>query len=268
MFHNLIDKVLEAHKQPKILPGSAEVESFTRNLLEFLFPVLNDERLSTRFEVETRLSQLRIQFKSLIIKTEACENAEAMSVCVQFFKQLNDVFDLCQLDADAIVAGDPAANDRKEVVRAYPGFYAIAVYRMAHLMYQLDIPYLPRIMSEYAHSKTGIDIHPAAQIGHHFCIDHGTGVVIGETTVIGNHVKVYQGVTLGALSVEKKMAKKKRHPTIGDDVILYSGATILGGETNIGARSIIGGNTWITESVPQDSVVYYTNDGQQKIADL
>ena len=160
-------------------------------------------------------------------------------------------------DIEAIVLGDPAAHDRFEVIRAYPGFFAISFYRIAHALLDLDTPLLPRIITEYAHSQTGIDIHPAAEIGEHFFIDHGTGIVIGETAVIGNHVKLYQGVTLGALSVDKNMAFVKRHPTVEDHVIIYSGATILGGDTVIGHHSTIGGNVWLTKSVPPYSTVYH-----------
>jgi serine O-acetyltransferase len=160
-------------------------------------------------------------------------------------------------DAEAIELGDPAAKNRDEVIRSYPGFYAISIYRVANQLHRLNVPFIPRILTEIAHSKTGIDIHPAATIGHHFFIDHGTGVVIGETTHIGDFVKLYQGVTLGALSVNKGMAEIKRHPTIENDVVIYAGATILGGKTVIGKNSTIGGNVWLTESVPANSVVYH-----------
>jgi serine O-acetyltransferase len=162
-------------------------------------------------------------------------------------------------DVDAAYEGDPAAKSYDEIVFSYPGIFAISVYRIAHQLFEQQIPLLPRIMTEYAHSVTGIDIHPGAQIGERFFIDHGTGVVIGETTVIGNKVRIYQGVTLGALSLPKdageRLRGQKRHPTIEGDVIIYAGATILGGETVIGARSVIGGNVWITESVPPDTKV-------------
>jgi len=162
-------------------------------------------------------------------------------------------------DVSSFFEGDPAAQSYDEIIFAYPGVFAIMVYRIAHLLYLKQTPLLPRIMSEHAHSVTGIDIHPGAEIGEHFVIDHGTGVVIGETTVIGNNVRIYQGVTLGALSLPPNAGEqfrgKKRHPTIDDDVIIYSGATILGGDTVIGKRSVIGGNVWITESVPPDTRV-------------
>lgn len=162
-------------------------------------------------------------------------------------------------DVRAFFEGDPAARSEDEIIFCYPGLYAILVYRFAHELNRLKVPLLPRIMTEFAHGKTGIDIHPGAAIGEGFVIDHGTGVVIGETTTIGRNVRIYQGVTLGALSVPRDQCDalrgKKRHPTIGDEVIIYSGATILGGKTVIGARSVIGGNVWITRSVPADSVV-------------
>ena len=156
-----------------------------------------------------------------------------------------------------MLAGDPAAKDEFEVIRAYPGFYAIAMYRIAHQLLLLEVPLIPRILTEWAHARTGIDIHPGARIGEFLYIDHGTGTVIGETTVIGDHVKLYQGVTLGALSVEKYMADTKRHPTIEDRAIIYSGATILGGDTVIGHDCVIGGNVWLTRSVPPHSTVYH-----------
>jgi serine O-acetyltransferase len=163
-------------------------------------------------------------------------------------------------DVLATYHGDPAAKSYDEVIFSYPGILAITVYRIAHQLVNLGVPLLPRIMTEYAHSITGIDIHPAATIGKSFVIDHGTGVVIGESTEIGDHARIYQGVTLGALSIPKgasdEFRGKKRHPTIEDDVIIYSGATILGGETVIGARSVIGGNVWLTESVPPDTTVF------------
>jgi serine O-acetyltransferase len=162
-------------------------------------------------------------------------------------------------DVLAAYEGDPAARSYDEIVFSYPGIFAVSVYRMAHQLFEQQIPLLPRIMTEYAHTITGIDIHPGAKIGESFFIDHGSGVVIGETTVIGKNVRIYQGVTLGALSLPKDAGKllrgKKRHPTIEDDVIIYAGATILGGDTVIGARSVIGGNVWITESVPADTKV-------------
>ena len=167
-------------------------------------------------------------------------------------------------DIQAIYDGDPAARSKAEIVLCYPGFYAISIYRIAHVLYTLGIPYIPRVMSEYAHEKTGIDINPGATIGEAFCIDHGTGIVIGETATIGRHVKLYQGVTIGARSFEldeegNPVKSGKRHPDIGDNVIIYANATILGGDTHVGNRSVIGGNVWLIHSVPQDTKLYYKN---------
>ena len=167
---------------------------------------------------------------------------------------------LLATDVRAVFDGDPAAKSYDEIIFSYPGLFAITVHRVAHKLFELNVPLLPRIMNEHAHSLTGLDIHPGAQIGESFVIDHGTGVVIGETTEIGKNVRIYQGVTVGALSLPKgagdRFRGKKRHPTIEDDVIIYSGATILGGDTVIGARSVIGGNVWITESVPPETRVF------------
>ncbi|TVQ20451.1 MAG: serine acetyltransferase [Spirochaetaceae bacterium] len=165
-----------------------------------------------------------------------------------------------RMDVEAAFDGDPAASSKEEVILAYPGIEAVLIHRVAHELFQMEVPLLPRMMSEYVHGKTGIDIHPGATIGDYFFIDHATGVVIGETTVIGNHVKIYQGVTIGALSVKKDEANRKRHPTIEDHVTIYAGATILGGNTVIGQCSVIGGNVWITDSVPPNSQVFYRGD--------
>ncbi len=177
----------------------------------------------------------------------------------EFLQSLPNTKNLLIKDIQAAFEGDPAAKSHTEIIVSYPGLFAITVYRIAHTLHGMGIPLLPRMMTEYAHSRTGIDIHPGAQIGEYFFIDHGTGVVIGETTVIGNRVRIYQGVTLGALSLPQNAGNlyrdKKRHPTIEDDVIIYANATILGGETVIGARTTIGGNVWITSSVPPDTKV-------------
>ncbi len=168
-------------------------------------------------------------------------------------------------DVKGIFDGDPAAKSHDEIIFSYPGLYAIMVYRIAHILSGMNVPQLPRIMTEYAHSLTGIDIHPGAKIGKRFVIDHGTGIVVGETSIIGNNVRIYQNVTIGALSLPlcagKKLQGKKRHPTIKDDVIIYSGATILGGETIIGDRSVIGGNVWLTSSIPPDTKVFIESPG-------
>ncbi|WP_153392370.1 serine O-acetyltransferase EpsC [Chryseobacterium vaccae] len=178
----------------------------------------------------------------------------------QFFEALPELYNQLVLDAKSILEFDPAADSLEEVYLAYPGFFATYVYRISHQLWSQDVKIVPRVISEYAHSKTGIDIHPGAIIGKSFFIDHGTGIVIGETTVIGNNVKIYQGVTLGALNVSKEKANQKRHPNIEDGVIIYSGATILGGNTTIGRESIIGGNVWVTQDVPANSLVYHKSE--------
>jgi serine O-acetyltransferase len=179
---------------------------------------------------------------------------------IAFIRRMPQLRVLLASDVRAAYQGDPASKSYDEIIFSYPGLFAVSVYRVAHQLHEQGLPLIPRIMTEYAHSVTGIDIHPGASIGESFFIDHGTGAVIGETTEIGNRVRIYQGVTLGALSVPREevdaLRTKKRHPTIEDDVVIYSGATILGGQTIIGARSVIGGNVWITESVPPDTRVY------------
>lgn len=200
------------------------------------------------------------------IRTALCmdgKNGErAENLTDTFLKHLLEIKKKLLTDIDAIYDGDPAAKTKVEVLLCYPGFYAISIYRIAHVLYELSIPYLPRIMTEYAHEKTGIDINPGATIGNYFCIDHGTGIVIGETATIGEHVKLYQGVTIGAKSFDmdgngNPLKGGKRHPDIGDDVVIYANATILGGDTKIGSHSIIGGNTWLVHSVPAYSKIYY-----------
>ena len=190
-----------------------------------------------------------------------CSGRDAKEIVDEFLAALPEVRRLVETDVQAAYDGDPAATSRMEVVMAYPGLYAVTIHRLAHVLYKLKVPIVPRVMSELAHSKTGIDIHPGATIGERFFIDHGTGVVIGETTVIGRNVRLYQGVTLGGLSFDKDangalVKGLKRHPNIEDNVVIYANATILGGDTTIGHDSEIGGNVWIKESVPPYSRVY------------
>ena len=182
--------------------------------------------------------------------------AEAEAAALALIEEVPEIRRKVSLDAKAALEGDPAAKSLEEVILSYPGLESVVIYRIAHFLHKSGVPIIPRIMSEHVHGKTGIDIHPGAEIGESFFIDHGTGVVIGETCIIGNRVKIYQGVTLGALSVQKSLADKKRHPTIEDDVTIYSNATILGGKTVIGRGSTIGGNTWITRSIPAGSTIY------------
>lgn len=190
---------------------------------------------------------------------------EAERISVEFFKKIPKIREYIDTDLQAAYDGDPAAYDKDEIILSYPGLFAITVNRLAHELYELSVPLLPRIMTEYAHSITGIDIHPGATIGKYFFIDHGTGVIIGETTVIGEHVKIYQGVTLGALSTRggQKLKSKKRHPTIEDNVTIYSGASILGGDTVIGKDAVIGGNVFITKSIQEGTRVSIKNQELQ-----
>ncbi|MGA7720880.1 MAG: serine acetyltransferase [Ignavibacteriaceae bacterium] len=211
-------------------------------------------------EIKSHLFILERDIKLLLSPLLASTTLHVEDVAVSFINALPEVHRKLLLDAEAILSGDPAAESIDEVILAYPGFFAIAIYRLAHEFYKLNVPVFPRLLTEYAHEKTAIDIHPGAAIGELFAIDHGTGIVIGESVIIGNNVKIYQGVTLGALSVDKKMAKSKRHPTLEDNVVVYAHAVILGGNTVVGHHSIIGGNVWMVSSVPPYSVVYHERD--------
>ncbi len=224
--------------------------------IDFLFPHFSSKIYYSQQDVLAKLQLLERNVISLLKITNGKTDKEIENKAEIFISKIPEVHDMLWNDAEAIFKGDPAAESVDEVILAYPGFMAILIYRLAHELYKLDIPILPRILTEHAHQITGIDIHPGAEIDSPFFIDHGTGIVIGETTKIGKNVKIYQGVTLGALSVEKSLSNTKRHPTIQDDVIIYSQAVILGGGTVIGKNSIIGGNAWVTQSVPANSVVY------------
>ena len=244
-------------KRLQSFPDKQTAEEFIEELFRFLFvgeaQAIDEERLSEKYK------SLKNTFAALLFEVVNDETAVKQNTS-QFFSTLPDIHQRLIKDAEAILASDPAARSIEEVMAAYPGFYATVVYRLTNQLWKQGVQFLPRFFSEYAHSKTGIDIHPGAEIGDSLAIDHGTGIVIGETTIIGNNVKLYQGVTLGALNVAKDCASMKRHPTIEDDVIIYSGATILGGETIIGKGSVIGGNVWLTYSVPANSVVYHKSE--------
>ena len=231
------------------LPAKYDAHHFIDGMFDFLFPIncQHPRRSSVQF----------VDFSDQLMRLLQPLVEDPESVTDDFFHTLPELYDTLQADIQATLDFDPAATSREEVITTYPGFHAIAIHRMAHRLHQLGTPLLPRLLTEYAHSKTGIDIHPAAQIGRSFFIDHGTGVVVGATAIIGDNVKIYQGVTLGALQVDKSLANTKRHPTIENDVIIYANATILGGETVIGHHSVIGGNVWITESIPAWSRVYH-----------
>ncbi|MFV0183776.1 serine O-acetyltransferase [Empedobacter falsenii] len=209
-----------------------------------------------------RKEDLLNQFNTILLKIVPEEKSNKISL--YFFEQFTQLRQELENLIYIFYANDPASKSEIEIILAYPGFFAIAIHRLANILFKLDTPILPRFFSEYAHSKTGIDIHPGATIGKNFYIDHGTGIVIGETTIIGDNVKIYQGVTLGAFYVSKNLADKKRHPTIENNVTIYAGATILGGTTVIGENSIIGGNVWITESIEDNSIVYQENKPQIK----
>ncbi|WBA41941.1 serine O-acetyltransferase [Hymenobacter canadensis] len=244
-----------AHQQvAAALPGAAFCQ-LTEQLLQVLFPERTPQPLRHPDAVAATLTQLQHDLAALLSHVTLPDAPAAVAAACM--ARLPALRDLLLRDAAAILAADPAAQGLDEVISTYPGFYAIALHRMAHALYQLQVPRVPRLISEYAHQRTGIDIHPGARIGSSFCIDHGTGIVIGETAVIGAHVKIFQGVTLGALSVTKALQGIKRHPTIEDHSVIYAGATILGGSTVVGSHSIIGGNVWLTESVPSHSRVYH-----------
>lgn len=252
-----VKELAKAHRDVSKCPPPEKVISFFEHLLGMLFPEFAHERHPDEEGISERMKDCKHELKTVLNHNEECVQSDAKGLEEDFFQKLPRIRTLLLQDIDAIFEGDPAAKSKAEVIRTYPGFYAMAAHRVAHELLNLGVNLIPRIISEYAHRQTGIDIHPGAEIGDHFCIDHGTGVVIGETSKIGSYVKIYQGVTLGGLSVRKEDARKKRHPTIEDNVVIYSGATILGGDTVIGEGSIIGGNVWLTKSVPAHSKIYY-----------
>ena len=255
------------------LPSRQRILDILQALRSILFPGYYErdpvDETSLLYLTGERIAWIRKNLaeeitKSLCYDCQLYDRCENLSECAEkghtiaddLLHALPEIRARLHLDVQAALDGDPAARSEAEIIVAYPGLAAISVHRLVHFLYQRDVPLLPRIMSEYVHHQTGIDIHPGATIGDSFFIDHGTGVVIGETTVIGKHAKVYQGVTLGALSVKKSLARKKRHPSIEDNVTIYSGATILGGDTVIGHDSVIGGSVWLISSVPPFSRVY------------
>ena len=277
---SLVDQLLESyarcggikHLNGANLPSKNAVAALTQDLLHIIFPgFIAEHHVSMKdlpHETALQLGSLEKRLKREIAKSlemHPVAGANAESVTLDFLRQLPDVRCLIQTDVEAAFQGDPAAANREEVVLAYPGVEAVAVYRVAHVLYKMDIAFLPRMMTEWAHSRTGIDLHPGAEIGSHFFIDHGTGVVIGGTAKIGDRVRLYQGVGLVARSLAKHVERDeqghalggKRHPTVGDDVTIYANSTIVGGDTVIGDRTIIGGNVWLNRSIPPDSVVLF-----------
>ena len=247
-------RVLE-HGHP--FPLKRSVARVFDELIGGLFPQLATQAARDAEDLARRIEEACDRFGAI---AAPLTDEPADDLARALLASLADVHERSLQDARAILAGDPAAETLDEVIAAYPGFLAIAAHRLAHAAHRLGVPIVPRLMAELAHSRSGVDIHPAARIGRSFCIDHATGIVVGETAIIGDDVKLYQGVTLGALSVSKDKAGTKRHPTIGDRVVLYANATVLGGDTTVGADSIVGGNVFLTHSVPPGSLVYQTPD--------
>ncbi len=230
-------------------------------ILTLVFPHFRHEGKEDLEHLEDDLEELHKNLVRAFGAVSGWDKKTCKTKAEDFLKELPSMAEKVKLDAEALFQSDPAANSLDEVILAYPGCYAVSAYRFAHRLVELRVPLLPRLISEYAHRITGIDINPGATIGKALFIDHGTGVVIGETAVIGNYVQIYQGVTLGALKVDRAERDKKRHPTIEDNVVIYSGATILGGKTIIGHDSVIGGNVWITKSIlPHSRVMYKSSD--------
>lgn len=265
-----INSKLKARSKDDPMPSRAAVTSIIKDVQAVLFPAYFDATVDV--DAEAVLYGIYSRLKNEIFMACHFSDKKLSVSCEEaarsFIEELPRIKELLLKDIEALYEGDPAAKYRDEVIICYPGFFAIAVYRMAHVLYNMDIPLIPRMMTEFAHQKTGIDIHAGAKIGEYFFIDHGTGIVIGETTVIGNHVKLYQGVTLGAKSFEldedgNPIKDLKRHPNIEDNVIIYSNATILGGQTTIGEGAVIGGNTWLVKSVPPNTTVYYSDNNQK-----
>ena len=265
---NYASEELFMPKSGRRLPNRSVIIDIVRDLKSIIFPgYFSTDTSATVFPeyyVGHRLNDIYDRLKNqieiaLLYHGEEPEEAAAHAdrTACGFFEQLPEIQRLLLTDVQAGFDGDPAAKSKEEIIFSYPGLFAIYVYRLAHVLYKEEIPFIPRVMSEYAHGRTGIDINPGATIGEYFFIDHGTGVVVGETTEIGNNVKLYQGVTLGALSTRmgQQLANVKRHPTIRDNVTIYSNSTVLGGETVVGENTIIGGNTFITESIPANTKV-------------
>ena len=272
---NLVDTILEDYQLGRDIdkmdlkrhPDKDVVIDMIGKLLRIVYPGYSRDKSYRMYNTKHSLSMLMedVMYNlnkqiTLILQTgmdDGDAKAKAQEISLEFFRRLPAVRATVQTDVEAAYAGDPAATSADEIIFCYPGLYAITVYRLAHVLYDLGVPMLPRIMTEYAHGVTGIDIHPGAAIGNYFFIDHGTGIVIGETTIIGEYVKIYQGVTLGGLSTRagQGLRGKKRHPTIEDNVTIYANASILGGETVIGRDSVIGANAFITHSVPEATTV-------------
>lgn len=256
--NKLISDLLHRNANASVVfPDKKKAIRFIDELVDVLY-IHSAKAYASEAALEKEFAELGLVFNKLLNGYQISSDEE--NNWLAFTRILPELYEKGIKDAEAIFSSDPAANSLEEVTHTYPGFYAIAIHRISHFLWQNEIKTLARIFSEHVHSKTGIDIHPGAEIGEGFAIDHGTGIVLGETAVIGKNVKIYQGVTLGAFSVSKENGKSKRHPSIEDDVVIYSNATILGGTTIVGKGSIIGGNVWLTHSVPSNSVVFHEID--------
>lgn len=271
----LVDNIVKSYRECEYIskidsarqPDKDVIEGIINSVKKLLFPgYFETKRLKSefiRYYVGELIEEIKYNLERQMIYAYSFTNGEDMKKAEKLAKEKTESFlvkipgirEYLNTDVYATYEGDPAAYSYDEIIYSYPGIYAIMIYRVAHELYNLSVPLIPRIMTEYAHSRTGIDIHPGATIGKYFCIDHGTGIVIGETTIIGEHVKIYQGVTLGGLSTSggQKLKGVRRHPTIEDNVTIYAGASILGGNTVIGANSVVGGNAFITKSVDRDT---------------
>ncbi len=257
------EAIIKAIQRQKENPNlKYRLKERTEEFTKLLFLTLFDSETS----VSNNLEVLEKLFEELADIACWLPEKPCKKLWKSYLEKLPEILEKLNKDAKAFLENDPAANSIEEIYLSYPGFYAIAIYRLSHEFYKVRMPLVPRLMSECAHRMTGADINPGAQIGESFFLDHATGTVIGETTVIKNNVKIYQGVTLGALSVHRDLRNKKRHPTVEDNVVIYANATILGGKTIIGANSIIGGNTWITSSIAPNSLVSNTNQVKIKTA--
>jgi serine O-acetyltransferase len=252
-----LTKILTRHVNTKPFPATSEIKKLFTKIVLALFPEQTRKQIVDMGDLKDIWESIEHGLESILHTMSQDLPATPQEITKSYMARIPGIYELLLTDVQAMVDGDPAATTDYEVIRTYPGFYAMAFYRLAHGLYLEKVPLMPRILTEYAHSKTGIDIHPGAQIGPYFFMDHGTGIVIGETCQIGERVKLYQGVTLGALSVSKTMASTKRHPTIESGVVIYSGATILGGDTVVGKDSIIGGNVWLTRSVAANTKIYH-----------
>lgn len=294
---NIVSEILEDYKKERNVdtidifrqPDKKEIIDIVKGLMRIVYPGYYYDRNTKIYNYDYNLSvvvedvmyhlnkqvALALQYKDPTL-TESERKEQSQQIAIAFFKKIPAVRAVLETDVLATFDGDPAAKFKEEIIMSYPGLFTITVNRLAHELFLLEVPLIPRIMTEYAHNLTGIDIHPGATIGNYFFIDHGTGIVVGETAIIGEHVKIYQGVTIGALSTKggQKLRNVKRHPTIEDYVTIYAGASILGGETVIGKNSVIGSNVFITASVPENTKVsirnqelIYKQDGTTQVVD-